>query len=274
MKQFLGIVSGLLLCFSITAGQAQTQAEGVDGRKYKTGFAANVRLGMDIYKALKTKYKEYVHVQPVSLETEIMPYLRSVEETYEGEPKPMRMIFISVGFVDLVNNVAHAKAIDGTTKGYFQKYIVSLSQETGEEEMKELPDLSKAEYWTEDMMNEQLSNFNQMVGMVVAIELSHFYLGHFNKYKDKLKDANGKPVPINSLLTEAEWDESVKMGALNALNAGYGIEGVKALYDAIDKMPQRPAWTSYFLPTTIKVSKVKKSLEKLERDFFAGKTDY
>lgn len=272
MKRVLGIVSGLLLCLATTISHAQT--DGVDGRKYKTGFAANVRLGMDLYKAMKPKYKDFVHVQPVSLETEVMPYLRSVEETYEGESKPMRMVFISVGFVDLVNYVAHAKAIDGEEKGYFQKYIVSLSQETGEEEMKELPGLSKPEYWTEDMINEQLSNFNQMVGMVVAIELSHFYLGHFNKYKDKLKDANGKPVPINSLLTETEWDEAVKMGALNALNAGYGIEGVKALYDAIDKMPQRPEWTNYFLPKTVKVSKVKKSLEKLERDFFAGKTDY
>ena len=48
------------------------------------------------------------------------------------------------------------------------------------------------------------------------------------------------------------------------------MEGIKSLYDAIEKMPKRPAWTAYFLPANVKVDKVKKSLETIEKKFFAG----
>jgi hypothetical protein len=136
--------------------------------------------------------------------------------------------------------------------------------------LKELPNLSNPKYWTEDVLNEQLSNFNQMVGAAVAIKLSHHYLGHYKKYASKLEDANGKNLPINSFLTPAEWDEAMRVGVRNALEAGMGIEGPKALFDCIDKMPKRPDWTLYFLPANAKVKVIKKEMEKIEKKFFAG----
>ena len=270
-----GLFVGLLLCVLCGSGRGWAQAGGEDSEleKYKTGFGANVKLGIDLYKALKPKYKDLVYVAPIGLEDTDMPYVRAVEEPGDDPAQPERKVFISSGFVDLMNNVAHAKAIDKLEKGFFEKYLVTLSKEAGDKALSELPRLSDKRFWSEDMMNEQLSNFNQMVGMVVAVELSHHYLNHYQTYADRLKNSENKPVPINTLMLPAEWEESVKQGAINALNCGFGIEGVKALFDCIDKMPQRPPWTVYFLPPDVQVKKVKKTLEKIERDFFAGKTE-
>ena len=247
------------------------QPNNTDGLTYKTGFSSSISLGIDLYGALRPEFQRSVHVQPVSMEMDVMPYLRSVEEKYADYPKPMRMAFISVGFVDLINYVGHAQAIDEIQKGYFKDYVVRLSNESGERELAELPGLSNPQYWTDDVLNRQLSNFNQMVGILIAIELSHHYLGHFKKYRSQLTDANGKPIPINRLLTDDEWEKSVKYGTWNALNCGLGIDGVKALYQVIDEMPRRPAWTEYFLPPDTKVKKVYRQLKKLESDFFSGK---
>jgi len=247
---------------------AFAQPGSPDGLTYKTGYSVIMSLGADLYKTLDKPQQQIIHSQPIFLETDMMPSIKLVE--YEDDPKPMRAVFISAGFIDLMNQVAHAKAIDRVEKGYFQKYVLALAQESGEKELKELPNLSNKKYWTDDMVNEQKSNFNQMVGMVVAIELSHHYLGHFKKYAAKLEDDKGKAVPINNLLTPAEWEEALKSGARNSLNAALGVQGALALYDAMAKMPQRPTWADYFLPKEVKVDRVKKDLEKWEKKFFAN----
>lgn len=270
MKKIILAGSACLLLLS-PGSVALAQPNSPDGITYKTGYSAMRNLGRDLYKTLKPKYRAFVHSEPISLETDVTPFVKLVE--YPDETKPMRMVFVSAGFVDLVNNVAHAKAIDKISKGYFEKYILSLAQESGEKELHELPNLSDKRYWTEDMMNEQLSNFNQIVGTVVGIELSHHYLGHFKKYADKLTDAKGKPIPINTLLAPEEWEMSVRRGVRNALECGLASDGVKALYDAIDKMPKRPSWTIFFLPDNVKVPKLKKQMEKIDKDFFSGKED-
>lgn len=256
----------LLIGFALSASIC---VEGADTPAYETGYRTIMKLGSDLYRALPPKYREQVHVQPVSLETDVMPFVRPIE--YPDETRPLRMVFISVGFVDLMNNVAHAKAINKVEKGYFEKYLINLAQESGEMSLKEIPRISEKRFWSDQMINEQLSNFNQMVGMVLAIELSHHYLGHYRKYADQLSDAKGKPVPINSLLSQAEWDESLKAGSHNALECGLGVQGLKALYEAMDKMPRRPAWTIYFIPESVRVDKVKKTLEQYENDYFHGR---
>jgi hypothetical protein len=267
LRQLLTI-GAVALVTGMGAGIGRAQPDSQDGLTYKTGYSVIMALGADLYKSLDDKLKPMVNSQPIFLETDMMPSIKLVE--YDDEPKPMRAVFISAGFIDLMNNVAHAKAIDPIEKGYFQKYIIALAQEAGDKELRELPNLRNKKYWTDDLLNAQKSNFNQMVGMVVAIELSNHYLGHFKKYKTRLEDAQGKPVPINNLLTMEEWENALKAGARNALDTGLGVEGLKSLYDGISKMPQRPAWTAYFLPKDVKVDKVKKDLEKWEKKFFAG----
>lgn len=249
-------------------GVGVSGADSAEAPRYKTTYKTIRMLGLDLYKAMKPKQREVINPEPVSIETDVTPFIKLAE--YPEEGKPMRFVFVSVGFIDLMNNVAHAQAIDTSQKGYFEKYVLSLAAETGEKELKELPNLANPKYWTEPVLNEQLSNFNQMVGAAVAIELSHHYLGHYKKYASKLEDANGKNVPINNFLTPGEWEESMRVGIRNALEAGMGIEGPKALFDCIDKMPKRPDWTLYFLPAKANVKAIKKEMEKIEKRFFAG----
>ena len=246
-----------------------SSASASDAPVYETGYRAIMRLGSDLYKALPPKERDQVNVHPVSLETDVMPFVRTTE--YPDEPKPLRMVFISLGFVDLMNNVAHAKAINKIDRSYFERYLQALARETGEMSLRDLPRISEKKYWSVNMINEQASNFNQMVGMVLAIELSHHYLGHYKKYADKLSDEKGKPVPINTLLTPDEWEASLKAGSRNALECGLGVDGLKALYEAMDKMPRRPFWTIYFLPDSVQVERVSKTLEKYEKDYFQGR---
>ena len=260
----------LTLCLFAFLFSVQAEDEGP---KYQTGFSATMKLGTDLYNSLKEKYRSQIAAQPISLETDVKPFIKPVE--YPDEKQPIRMVFISVGFLDLINHVAHAKAIDKIEPGYFQKYLLTLAEEQGEMSLKEPPKISDKRFWSDDIMNEQLSNFNQMAGMLVAMNLSHFYLGHYKKYGDKLSDEDGKkPEIIDNLLTSAEWEDSLKCGAAHALDCGFGVDGIKALYDCFSKMPKRPAWTKYFLPEKANVSKVKGQLEKWEKDYFHGQLTY
>lgn len=270
LKQFISFSA--LLAFAMTS-TLHAEEDGAAGTpKYATGYSATMKLGADLYSALKPKYREEISSQPISLETDVMPTVKPME--YPDEKKPMRMVFISVGFLDLINHVAHAKAIDKIEPGYFEKYVLSLAEEKGETSLKELPKISDKRFWTDDVMNEQLSNFNQMAGMLVAMNLSHFYLGHYKKYEEKLNADAKRGEIINNLLTSEEWDNSLKAGAAHALDCGFGVDGIKALYECINKMPKRPVWTVYFLPEKTNVSKTKSVLEKYEKLYFEGRLTY
>jgi len=243
-------------------------SQSADRVTYKTGYSSIMKLGRDIYTALKPKYKEMISPQPISIETDVTPSVRVLY--YPDQPKPGRGVWISAGFIDLVNNVAHAKAIDRKEKAYFNRYIELLSRESGGKMLEPLPNDSNPKYWTDEMLNEQQSNFNSIVGTIVAIKLAHHYLDQYEKYKDKLTDKAGNPVPINTLLTQAEWEQAFKLGLRNALDAGCMIEGVVPFFEAFDKMKVRPPWAIYFLPEEIKFTKYKKETEKIQRKFLRG----
>lgn len=268
LQGWLSLLGFLLLATSLVA---QPSTELPTYRR--GGFSSINQLGRALFKALKPVYRDQIHFLPVSLETEPLPFVRLEEYKDPDSGKVMRMAFVSVGFIQLINNVAHAKAIDKIEKGFFDKYVALLAQEKGDKFLSPIPNIQNPAYWTDDMMNEQESNFSQMAGILLGIELSHHYLGHFKKYSDKLTSDTGAAVPINTLLLEQEWLDSFKAGVWDALNAGYSIEGVRALYEAIEKMPpgQRPVWTQYFFPQTIKFARIKKDLKRFEDYFFANR---
>lgn len=257
----------LLLIFGLSL-VCSADENGDQIRSYKT-WSATRKLGLDLYNSLGAKQKPFIHVEPIALELDVMPAVKL--STFDDVPSGPGMLFITMGFFELMNNVAHAKAIDKVRKGYFEKYLLSLSQETGDKSLQELPDIDNPAFWTEDMMNEQLSNFNQMVGSLCAIKLTHYYLGHYKKYRTQILNNGGKRTPINSLLTTKEWDESLKDGIQSGLNCGFGIDGILALFEAIEKMKTRPEWTDYFMPRNVKVASMKKQFIKWEKDFFGGK---
>jgi len=70
------------------------------------------------------------------------------------------------------------------------------------------------------------------------------------------------------VITPQEWEEAFLKGVRNALEAGCTVEGAIPFYEAFDKMKQRPPWTAYFIPANVKFAKLKKQLEKVQRDFF------
>lgn len=255
------VVLALLVC---AAPPARSEAPG--DHIYHTGFSSLKKLGRDLYTAVKQPYRETMSPQPIVMEQDAVPYVRLV--FIQEEPKPFRGVQVSAGFIDLVNLVAHAKAIDKKEKGYFEKYIKLLASEKGDKELSPLPNDSNPAYWTEDMLNEQLSNFNSIVGMVVGIKLASHYLGYYDKYKTQLEDPK---VRANNLLGPKEWDKCVALGARNALDAGCAIEGVLPFFEAFDKMGLRPEWSAYFLPDNVRFGKLKKDLERIQKNFFDGK---
>jgi len=258
----------LLLVCTLTAHSALAQSRAADDLTYKTGYSSMMKLGKDIYGSLKPEQRDLISPQPISIETDATPFVRLLY--YSDEPKPIRGVWISAGFIDLVNNVAHAKAIDGKERNYFNRYTEILAQETGGQALRPLPNDTNPGYWTEEMLNEQQSNFNSIVGMVVGIKLAHHYLGHYDKYKAKLSVANGPAIPINNLLTAQEWEEAFLAGLRNALNAGCMIEGVIPFYEAFDRMKTRPAWAANFLPDNVKFGKLRKEMEKIQKKYLLG----
>lgn len=257
MKTLIAFASALL----VLAGTANLRAAAPDEL---TGFTETIRVGDQLFEALDEKKKKDVAPHPVALDTELKPYVRSGEFVHDG--RSLKVVYISAGFMELVRNIAHAKAIEAVEPGYFQKYVSMLAVD--QTSVPPLPDGNEARFKTESILGKRQDYYGQMISMVMAIELSHHYLGHYRKYAPKLADQPGNPSPLNAIISKSEWDKAVDAGADNALNAGYSTEGVRALYEAIEKMPSRPAWTAYFLPTTAKVERLAARLAKGEKKFF------
>src|SRR3954466_5687560 len=127
------------------------QPNSADGLTYKSGYSSIMKLGKDLFNGLKPAEKKFVSPQPISIETDVAPFVRLLY--YPDEPRPIRGVWISAGFIDLVNRIAHAKAIDRIERGYFARYVELLSRETAGKSLKPLPNSSNPAYWTDDVLN-------------------------------------------------------------------------------------------------------------------------
>jgi hypothetical protein len=250
---------------------AALSAFGDDGaslRAYPSGFSVALDRAGDLSEALPAKFGNQLAPQPVALQPQDVPRITPIASTDDN--KILRQVSVSAGFIDLVNHLAHAKAIDRIKPGFFDQYVQNLARLAGDDFSVQPPSMVDARFWKDDVMNDQASYFNQMIGMMVAINFSHHYLGHFDKYAAKMAGLGNKMIPINDLLTPAEWDVSVKAGATDALNCALATDGVRALFDAIDKMPRRPAWTEVIVPKDTDLKKLNKQLTAYETQFFHG----
>ena len=243
---------------------ASTSAAEPEPRTYNTGYSQIMKLGRDIHAGLNPDHREKIAAQPISIETDPSPFAKLLY--FDDKPRPVRGVWISAGFIDLVNYVAHAKAIDRREKNYFNRYVEILAAETGAQPLRPLPDAGNRQFWTEAMLNEQQSNFNSIVGLVVGMKLANHYLGHYEKYKTALD----RGAAINNLLAQSEWDETFRHGVRNAIRAGCMTEGAVPFFEAFDKMKKRPAWTAHFLPDKVKFSPLRKEMESIQKRFLAG----
>jgi hypothetical protein len=235
---------------------------------YETGFETIVKLTTDLHQALEPQQRTALSPTPILLENLTLPYL----QTHLVDPtKGLRAVYLSKGCVDLLNYISHAKAIDGSSHGFFDKSMARLAMESGDGGLPDLLANSARNAWSFPIMNRQASHFNQMAGGLMAIELAHVYLGHYQKYAGQLIDARNQPVPLNRVISPGEWHEAVMLGARNGLDCGFAVDGLKLILECIDKMPARPPWRAYFLPDAVTgkdISKINRELEQLQQKAF------
>jgi hypothetical protein len=234
---------------------------------YQSGFTIVLKLGGELSENLPAKFGNQIDPQAIALQPQDSPVVTPVVTT--EDVKVRRQVALSAGFIDLLNHICHAKAVDHIQPGFFDQYIKNLVAGTGGG-IVAAPSIVDPRFWTEDVINDQLSYFNQMIGFMMAINLSHHYLGHYAKYSSKMIGTGNKLTPINAFLTPAEWDVSVKAAAVNSLNCALATDGSRALFEAIDKMPNRPEWAAYIIPANVDIKKLNKQLVHYEEEFFRG----
>jgi hypothetical protein len=236
---------------------------------YSNGFSMTIRLGQELCEALPAKYSEQLDPHVVTLQMQELPSVAPVIVS-EGN-HIIGQVSISIGFIDLVNHLAHAKAINRVQPGYFEQYVTNFALACASNAAAQAPNIVEARYWTDAIMNDQISYFNQMISLTTAINMSHHYLGHYTNYAVRLAGTGQTAMAINSVLTPAEWEASVRAGTVDALDCGLSTEGIRTLFTAIDKMPQRPAWAAYVVPPEVDIPRLNKELEWYEKEFFRGK---
>jgi hypothetical protein len=233
---------------------------------YRSGFTTIQALGRDIYGSLEGAEKAMIHPQPISLDTSRKPFVRLLHYTDGSET--VRGVWVSQGFIDLVNQLAHAKAIDKKRKGYFAAYLKLL--EMCGDPIPPLPDRDNPTYWTEGLLNEQFSNFNSIMGIVVGINLAEHYLGLYEKYEKEIKAEENDAPPLNKLIKADEWERAYRRGLNNAMLASCMTEGYLPVCEGLSHMKQRPIWANYFLPDGIRFESMRKDMVKLQRKFLSN----
>jgi len=58
---------------------------------------------------------------------------------------------------------------------------------------------------------------------------------------------------------------------VNSLSCALATSGVQALFEAIDRMPRRPAWAGYIVPSFADLKDLNKELGSYEDGFYHGK---
>lgn len=256
---------GILICAVALSLHGQDSGTA---RAYPSGFSVAQDRAGELYQSLPSKFGDQLAAQPIILQNQTSPQIEPIATM--DDTKMVRQVSVSSGFIDLVNHLAHAKAIDKIEPGFLDQYVQNLARLAGDDFVVQPPNMVDDRYWTDDVMNDQASFFNQIIGMLVAINFSHHYLGHYDKYGTKMIGTGNKLIPINDFLSHSEWEVSVKAGATDALNSALATEGPKAIFDAIDKIPQRPAWTEVIVPKDVDLKKLNKELTQYETTFYHG----
>ena len=235
-------------------------------RDYEQSADTAVEIGDALYQALPLKLGNAVNAHPLVVAPCAEPFI-FLAPTNTGK-KLACDVSISSGMLDFFNHVAHAKAADRVAPGFYDDYLKRIALTPSGRLT--LPEIADARFWTLPVRNRQMSLFNQMVGVLTAINLSHYYLGHYAKYAERLAGTDQSARSINLCLTPAEWDESVKAGAVNSMICALATQGGAVLYDAVSKLPQRPAWVDGLAPPFADLHELSKRLADYETNFYKG----
>ena len=238
-------------------------ADSYNPLDYKSGFSTIQALGRDIHRSLDPSQRLIISEQPISLDTSPEPFARLLY--HKDGDEIIRGVWISQGFVDLVNHLAHAQAIGRKHRGYFAKYLALV--EKSRNGIPALPDRQNPEFWSDSVLNDQLSNFNSIVGIVVGIKLAQHYLGLYEKYEQQINAREGESIFFNNLLTPEEWVASYSRGLQNAMQSGCMAEGFLPVCEGLSALKQRPSWVASFLPDEVRFDVMRRNMVKLQRKF-------
>lgn len=256
---------GPLLAGIFTAAWCAT-ASANPVKKYDSGFQTMARLADDLHRALPKDKRAALAARPVLMENVRTPYLELLPPSKHDTNS--RAVFVSEALIDMLNYVSHARAVDAVDNGFLAKAINSLACDNEDKGLPPLFQPTHEKAWSFNTMNLQLTYFNQMAAGLLAIEMAHGYLGHHSKYASQI----AKGGPLYSVVTPKEWREAVLTGSRHALKCGLAPEGLVVLYDAISKMPRRPAWASHVIPPSAEVSILRLELKRIEASFFDAHT--
>ncbi|HTI69921.1 MAG TPA: hypothetical protein VMF06_08145 [Candidatus Limnocylindria bacterium] len=170
-------------------------------------------------------------------------------------------IVVGTGFVDFMDKVAQILASESLSPGYAQPLKPDLCG-CDQKPLGTLPACSVAKDKATEWQNAVDTEFNSIVSNVLAIEYTHLYLKHYNSHKKELGPTSDG-LALTPLLTDGEWQKSLKNGVYAASRAGYGVEGLADFYEIIDSLSPRPAWAAAYLPPKTQVKKLRKQLLSL-----------
>lgn len=239
------------------------RAEHGASRAYEPTFESLVRISRDLHQALDDKRRRLVGADP-QVSPAVKGFCLAAVNGVAGAPNA---IAFSPTFVACLNQLAHARALDNVASGYFAEYVLSQPADGAvpwESVGKSLP---AETVWSFDVMNHQVSLFNQMAGTLIAVQMAHHYLGHTKRVPASVGEG-AVPSPIVDRLTEKEWRDAVLKGAKNALDCGLGVEGFRALLSVAGTPSSRPRWSACFIHSKADTVRLSRDLEKLEKDFF------
>jgi hypothetical protein len=256
----------LFLVFTLIVVSALAEPNTAKTPGYQNGFPTVVKIAGELCLALEQANHKRLGTRPVVLAEGKVPSFGAASSP--DRARGDYTLTISAGCVELLNGLAHAKALDEVQPGYFKSYTGLLGRDKAAPCPPVAQHIPESLAWKDDLLNHQAGTFNQMAGALIAIELAHQYLGHYRKYSAQLADSAGHPVPNNSRLTEKEWREAVLKGARNSLDCGLGVDGLRCLLSAFDQMSHRPEWSTWFVHARANVAKLDRELAAIEREFF------
>jgi hypothetical protein len=264
-----GALKNLFLTGWLTLMTPAYAVTNAPAHSYPSGMEITAKIGSDLVESLDPKFRKVLNPEVVSLAQLEAPVMVPVQGTRRGQ---LCQVSVSTGFIDLINHIAHAKAIDRIQPGYFNQYVAQLAQERANVNPAPPPNLDDPRYWTDAVMQDQVSFFNQMISITLALNLSHVYLDHCDKYAAHIPV--GRLAPINNFIALPEWKASVKCATQNSLDCALATEGAEALFDCIDQMPRRPAWAGYIVPEGVNIKKLNQQLSQLEHDYYFGRATF
>lgn len=265
MKRSLVLVS---VCLSLTqawGGGIGVAPQSGSAVEYSTGFKSLASFSTDLVDSLKDEARKGLALSPLDLAPHATPLL-APGRLEEGN-LTLDTIRISPAMIELINRVAHAHAVNEFQRGYLKSYLKNLAQSNEAADLPPVTGKKQSRVWAFETMNAQMTAFNEMAGTLVAIDLAHHYLGHYRKYAARLQDS-AHPVAINTLVTDAEWQQAMEAGVKSAMECGLSTEGYSNLLDAVERMERRPAWAAYVMPAQGKVGKMRRDLAKWNKKFF------